>query len=234
MSLTNVIAIDGVASSGKTSVAADIATTLGYAVFDSGSVYRSFCLHLTSNQVAIEPRAVFLAFNDFKPLITDQGRIILAGEDVTDQLHLQAIDDLVPVVGSAFFVRKRVREIQREFCLARDGKVVVTGRDVGKEVIPESKYKYFLQASAEARALRRYLQLMAAAQDANFDLILSGLVARDGRDSTRKVSPMIVPQDALVIDTTELKQHEVVAEILKSIREIQLNLEGSPKRSLEC
>lgn len=109
----------------------------------------------------------------------------------------------------------------------------MTGRDVGKEVFPESKYKYFLQADAEVRALRRYLQLKDVSPDADFDLILAGLVARDGSDSTRRVSPMIVPTDALVVDTTELKQDEVAAMILASIKEIKTTVEGANTRRVE-
>lgn len=233
MSLTNIITIDGVASSGKTSVAIEIAAKIGYSVLDSGSVYRAFCYHLIENQVDIEPRDVFLAFNDFNPIITDEGRIILNDQDITDYLHLDEINDLVPFIGSAFFVRKRIREIQRSFCLEREGKVVVTGRDVGEEVFPEAKYKYFLDASPEVRALRRYLQLREIDPEANLELVLASLVVRDNQDCDREVSPMCVPEGALFIDTTELDSDEVVRQILADIREIRLCVEGTPIRGVE-
>ena len=231
--LRKVITIDGVASSGKTTVASTLAQKYNYALLDSGYVYRAFCWYLLDRNCVIEPRPVYLALQEFQASITDGGLVYIDETDATPHLHEPEITELVSLIGSAFFVRKHIREMQREYCDQKEGKVVVTGRDVGRDVFPESQYKFFLTASPETRAHRRFLQLDKNGADVSYDSIFSSIKKRDMKDETRQVSPMGAAEDAVIIDTSELRADEVLEEVHRTIERRRVCIEGSISRGIE-
>lgn len=228
-----IITVDGAASTGKTTIASKISQKIGYCLFDSGYLYRSFCWYLIQKKIEIKPRDVYVALQEFHPEIHDDGSIYVQGENMTTYLQDPEVTQLVSYVGSGFFVRKYMREIQRQFCAEKNGKVVVTGRDVGRDVFPESKFKFFLQATSEARALRRHTQLKELGIDSSYENILEQINQRDLRDSTRKVSPMGSSEDAHLIDTSELSVDEVVAIMYEIITDTQVSIEGQQRRNPE-
>ena len=231
--LENVITIDGFSSSGKTSVAQRIAQRHAYAFFDSGSLYRAFCFYLGQHQVELIPRQVYLALQNFHPAILKDGSIILDDLDISDQLHTPKIDAVVSLIGSAYFVRKKIKIIQREFCETHQGKVVMTGRDIGVEIVPESKYKFFLTASAQERAIRRKKQFDEQGLTLSTQEIEQELLSRDEKDQDRKVSPMRPAQEGVVIDSTNLSFEEVVKQIETQIKLKKTSIEGPLYHSKE-
>lgn len=231
--LKQIICIDGAAATGKTSLATQLAADFNYGLFDSGSLYRAFAYHLLTNQVELQPRQVFLAFETFKPVITRQGEIFLNKRSVMEHLRSQAVTDLVPLIGGAFFVRKRIRQIQRDFARSLEGKVIFTGRDTGDEVFPESCYKFFLIASAEVRAQRRLPEIQLTNPTATYESVLADLKERDRKDESRVVSPMRKPEEAYVIDTSKMEPAETVAEVKRVIAEKQTTIEGQRRLSKE-
>ncbi len=233
--LKNTIILDGGASTGKTSVGEILASSLGYAFCDSGSIYRAFCYHLLCESTQILPRHVFLALQTFKPELSAFGDVILNGIELTHtQLHCPDVTQLVPLVGSAFFVRKQINSVLRELAEQNSGDAVFTGRDLGAVVFPESKYKFFLQASPEIRAKRRYEQMISSGYSVTYDEIFRSVLARDQRDSTRQVSPMNIASDAILIDTSDLTLEEVLTAVRFEVEQRQCSLEGGYSRGKEC
>ena len=176
---SKVVTLDGEAASGKSSVGTRLSQQLGYSFFDSGSIYRSLSWYLLDRQVEIKPRDVFLALQGFQPSVSSEGAVTVNGTAVNGYLQSNAVNQLTPIIASGFFVRKRIREIQRQFCVDWEGKAVVTGRDVGRDVFPESTMKFYLHATSEVRAMRRYLQKIENGELASYEEILADIRGRD-------------------------------------------------------
>ncbi len=198
-----VIAIDGPVGSGKSTVARAVARRLSMDYLDTGSMYRSVALAalrrgLDPESVGGETLAAVAGQLDL-----DVGeRVVLDGEDVTDQLRTPDVGRVVSAVAAEPLVREELVRRQREWARSHGGGVV-EGRDIGSVVFPDADLKVFLTASAEERARRREL-----------DETPDDLARRDLLDSTRAVSPLIVPQGAVVIDTTGRAADDVVDEIV--------------------
>ena len=147
--------------------------------------------------------------------MNDGWKIFLDGSDVTQILHTPQISDITSKVSAIQEVRGIMKGIQRE--LANEGGMVMGGRDIGSEIFPESKNKFFLTASTEIRAKRRFEQLKIKNPNITFEEILSSTIERDKRDSEREASPMRIPKDALVIDNSDLTVEQTVEEMLNHI-----------------
>ena len=141
--------------------------------------------------------------------------MFLDGEDVTNSLHTPEISKLVPMVSAIPEVREVMRGIQRR--LGQNGKIVMGGRDIGSEIYPNAKYKFFLTASAEVRAQRRFKQLVEKDSNIKYEDVLSDMKSRDEQDMTREASPLRVPKDAITIDNSNLSIEQTVEEMLKYI-----------------
>lgn len=213
------IAIDGPASSGKTSVGKRFAQRLGYLFFDTGLVYRAAAVAALnggetlpeSDEIVRRVRAMtFELRNDPSGSET---RIFLNQRDCSDLLHLPVIDANVSTVAALPDVRALLTGQQRQ--IGRRGSAVLVGRDIGTVVLPDAELKIFLLASTEVRARRRQAENIANGIDTTYESVLKNIQQRDENDSKRAVAPLIAASDAIQIDTDDLDLEGVVDEILK-------------------
>jgi cytidylate kinase len=207
-----VIAIDGPTASGKGTVAARVAQALGYHYLDSGALYR--LVALAALEQGIDPDdggAVTTAALALRPRF-DDGRITLDGRDVTDLIRTEEVSRAASRVAVHGPVRSALLALQKAFREAPG--LVADGRDMATVVFPDAALKVFLTASVEARAERRYKQLIDKGFPANMPALLQDLRARDERDSQRAAAPLKPAQDAYQLDSSNLSADEVVQQVL--------------------
>ena len=211
-----VIAIDGPSASGKGTVAQRVAETLGFHFLDSGALYRLTALAAIRAGVALDDEAGVAAVAAALPAEFPGDRILLAGDDVTEAIRAEEIGVGASKVAALPAVRTALLERQRAY--RRLPGLVADGRDMGSVVFPEAPVKVFLTASAEARAERRYKQLIGKGMPANMLTLLQDLRERDARDAARSVAPLKQGDDAELVDTTPLGIDEAVAAVLDIVR----------------
>lgn len=212
------IAIDGPAGTGKSTVARGLARELGARYLDTGSMYRIVTLAMLRSGVNVDDADAIAAAADV-PLSVgydpDREQSFLAGEDVSVAIRGDDVTRAVSAVSAVPAVREKLVLRQRELA-AGPGSVVVEGRDIGTVVLPDADVKIFLTASAETRARRRNDQNIAAGLPDDYETVLADVMRRDHLDSTRAVSPLRAADDAVIVDTSEMTQAEVIA----SLREL--------------
>jgi 3-phosphoshikimate 1-carboxyvinyltransferase len=207
-----VIAIDGPSASGKGTVAERVAATLGYHYLDSGSLYRLAALAAVRAGIALDDEAGVAEQAISLPASFEGGRILLAGDDVTDAIRSEEISVGASKVAALPAVRAALLARQRAY--RRFPGLVADGRDMASVVFPSARAKVFLTASAGARAERRYKQLIAKGMPANMHALLQDLQERDARDAQRSVAPLRQCDDADLVDTTELDVNAAVAAVM--------------------
>ena len=220
MSRSLVIAIDGPAGTGKSSVARGLATALSAAYLDTGAMYRIVTLSVLRSGINLDdPAAIAAAVRDVDMAVghdPGQDRCYLAGEDVSTEIRGDAVTRAVSAVSAVPEVRMRLVELQRELA-STSGNVVVEGRDIGTVVLPDADVKIFLTASAEVRARRRHDQNVAGGLPSDYDAVLADVKRRDHLDSTRAVSPLRAADDAVVVDTSAMNQSEVITHLTELV-----------------
>jgi cytidylate kinase len=227
MSRALVIAIDGPAAAGKTTLALELARRLGYLYFDTGVMYRAVALAALRHGINVRDEVQVIAAAeriqiDVLPPTVNDGRpstVLLDGEDVTWQLRDGQIDANVSVPSAYAGVREAMTRQQRR--IAEGGGVVMVGRDIGTVVLPDADLKLFLTATVEARAHRRWQEYAANGQDSGYGQILEAMHRRDEIDSRRSIAPLRAADDALIIDTTALDAEQVLALVLDHVARIQ-------------
>lgn len=213
------IAIDGPAASGKSTVAELLAHRLGYLYFDTGVMYRAvtWAALLRGIPIEDEPAVTLLAEQlriDVTPPTADDGRqytVLADGVDVTWAIRTPEVDANVSPVSAYPGVRRALVAQQRR--VAAGGRVVMVGRDIGTVVLPDADFKLYLDASVEERARRRWREVRARGEEADYEGVLVSMRRRDRIDSNREVAPLCVAEDAVVVDTTDLSIEEVLAEV---------------------
>jgi cytidylate kinase len=217
-----VIAIDGPAGTGKSSVSRGLAHTLHARYLDTGAMYRIVTLAVLragldpADQAAVGAAAASVKLSvGFNP---DEDRSYLDGEDVSSEIRGDEVTRAVSAVSSVPAVRTRLVELQRSLAEG-PGSVVVEGRDIGTVVLPGADVKIFLTASAETRARRRNDQNVAAGLPDDYEVVLADVRRRDHLDSTRAVSPLRAASDAVVVDTSAMTESEVIAHLLQLVRQ---------------
>jgi len=216
------VAIDGPAGTGKSSVSRGLARALGARYLDTGAMYRMVTLAVLragidptdADAVAAAGATVQMSMgND-----PDQSSYQLAGEDVSAEIRGDEVTRAVSAVSSVPAVRTRLVDLQRALADG-PGSVVVEGRDIGTVVLPDAPVKIFLTASAETRALRRNDQNVASGLADDYEGVLADVRRRDHLDSTRAVSPLRAASDAIVVDTSDMGEAEVIAHLLDLVRQ---------------
>ena len=219
--LPNVIAIDGPAASGKTTVGQQLAEKLGYVMLDTGVMYRAVTVGALVAGIDIDDEAGVgayahaLGLDILPPDQEEDGRaytVLLNGVDMTWQLRSELVDHNVSQVSAYPGVRKEMVKRQRKF--ADRGRVVMIGRDIGTVVLPDAPMKIYMVASAETRAHRRYIENKKRDDDTSFEHILSEIERRDEFDSNRKHSPLKPAKDAHIINTDGRTLTHILGEIL--------------------
>ena len=216
----SIIAIDGPAASGKSTLGLSLANALGYLFFDTGVMYRAVTWLALNHDIDLgdEGAVTALAENtqiDVAPASRSDGRacdVLVAGKDITWETRLPEVDANVSMVSAYRGVRGALSGQQRRVGLR--GKVVMVGRDIGTVVLPEADLKIFLDATAEERAKRRYNEIIARGGTADHQEILAKVIERDRIDSTRDVAPLKAADDAVVLDSDQLDADEVFERVM--------------------
>ena len=207
-----IVTIDGPAGAGKSTVARRLAQRLGFAYVNSGAIYRAVAWR-ASHGVPVES---VLRTIDIEFVPTAEGQRVRVDErDVTDALYTPAVSELATKVSQLPVVRQFADELQRRE--ARRGPVVVEGRDAGTVVFPEADCKFYLDASPDARARRRFSEQRAGGGGADLEGIRSAIAARDAADRTRSVAPLAQSADATYVDSSDLTADEVVELMAKEV-----------------
>jgi cytidylate kinase len=220
-----VVAIDGPAGAGKTTVAIALARRLGLPHLDTGAMYRAITLKALRTGTPTDDGPSLSRLCEATDIVLADGRVEVDGEDVTSEIRSAAVTAAVSSVSSFSGLREHMVERQRRF-VAEEG-AVVEGRDIGSVVLPDADLKVYLTASPQERAQRRAAELQAAGGRRTADKILTEILARDATDSGRAASPLKVADDAVVVDSTDRSIDEVVGCILELLEERCEGREGS-------
>lgn len=203
-----IVAIDGPAGSGKSTIAKLVAKKFNFTYIDTGAMYRMITLYLLENKISFDNLEKIQKILNEINLDMKEDKFFLNNVDVSLKIREEIINENVSKVASIKAVRKNLVNLQRK--IASDKNVILDGRDIGTVVFPNAQVKIFLVASAEERARRRYNEFMEKKVEITYDEVLKSLKERDHLDSTRKESPLVKASDALELDTTNLKIDEVV------------------------
>jgi cytidylate kinase len=219
MSTPNIIAIDGPAASGKSTLGRRLADSLGYLFFDTGVMYRAVTWGALQRGLEINDEAAVThlaetAQIDVRPPTREDGRacdVLLDGVDITWETRRPDVEANVSPVSAYKGVRQALAAQQRRIGLR--GRVIMVGRDIGTVVLPEADVKIYLDASGEERAGRRYREILQRGGQADYNQVLSGVRKRDEIDSTRAFSPLRAAEDAVILDSDKLDADEVFEKV---------------------
>ncbi len=211
--MKKIIAVDGPAGAGKSTVSKIVAKKLSYTYIDTGAMYRAVGLKVLTRGGNFDENFIVDTARDIDIKLDAAGKIFLDGANVTQKIRTPEVSKAASDVAKVGFVRKKLTELQRE--MAALGSVVMDGRDIGTQVLPNADLKIFLTASVDERARRRFEELKAKGHAAEFDTIREEIILRDKQDSQREIAPLKQAEDAILLDTTNLSIDEVVAKILE-------------------
>jgi len=218
-----IVAIDGPAGAGKSTVSKLLARRLGLSFVDTGALYRTVALSARRQGIATEDDAGLAALLgririSFRAT-GEENRVFLDGEDVSAEIRTPEISLLASAVSARRVVREGLLGLQRRLALEAPVGAVLEGRDIGTVVFPDADLKFFLEASPDVRARRRYEELFQKGSESTLDAVLSDQTKRDRDDSSRAVAPLKAAEDAIRVDSSSLPLSEVVQRLERVIRE---------------
>ena len=218
-----VIAIDGFSSTGKSSISKVVADTLGLIHIDTGAMYRAITLfglrNFKNEKQEIDLSKLLQNLNEISLEFKENSgklEIYLNGENVSKEIRTTEVSDNVSLIAKHPEVRARLVVLQRD--IAEKQGVIMDGRDIGTVVLPNADYKFFLTASADERARRRFLELQSLGIETTIEEVKQNLIERDRIDSEREISPLKQAEDAILIDNTNLNKEETIELILSYIK----------------
>lgn len=218
-----VIAIDGFSSTGKSSISKVVADTLGLIHIDTGAMYRAITLfglrNFKDEKQEIDLSKLLQNLNEISLEFRENSgklEIYLNGENVSKEIRATEVSDNVSFIAKQPEVRERLVVLQRD--IAEKQGVIMDGRDIGTVVLPNADYKFFLTASADERARRRFLELQSLGIETTIEEVKQNLIERDRIDSEREISPLKQAEDAILIDNTNLNKEETIDLILSYIK----------------
>lgn len=214
--MNKIIAIDGTAGSGKGTIAKHIAKEIGYFYLDTGAFYRAVSYLIIKNNISLGDidtitnlvRNLNIEFKDYMVLVN--------GNDVTNEIRSKDVNAIVSIVADILEVRLLINDKIRKYIGNKD--YIVDGRDVGTVIFPNADFKFYLDASIDTRARRRFNQLTNMGNDANFEKILENIQVRDKIDKTREFGALIMADDAILIDTTNDEIEDTLRKMIEIMR----------------
>ncbi|MEI0604041.1 (d)CMP kinase [Brachyspira alvinipulli] len=217
-----IITLDGPSGAGKSTIAKLVAKKLSFKYLDTGAMYRAVTLYIIKNNIDIDDKTeVISALNNLDINFDGGGKIYLNNEDVSEAIRSIEVVNLVSKVSSISVVRQNMVSLQRK--IAKDGMYVIDGRDIGSVVFPNAKYKFYIDASLDERAKRRHAEEISKGKNITYDEVKESIRKRDEFDSNREDSPLVVPENACIIDTTSMTINEVVEKITNVVLNIKSN-----------
>lgn len=220
-----IVTIDGPAGAGKSSAAKALAKKLGFEFLDTGAMYRAVTLAVLRAGVDPRDNEAMERLLDSLRLEMPPGRVVLNGEDVSQQIRTTEVTAASGAVADSPVVRRRLGQMQRAIAAGRD--MVCEGRDQGTVVFPDAACKFFLQADPEERARRRQAELLAKGEKVSWEEVLQAQQQRDQRDAARDLAPMVPADDAIILDSTHLSLAEVVARMEQEVIRCRTGSNGS-------
>lgn len=215
-----IVSLDGPSGAGKSTIAKLLAKNLSFKYLDTGAMYRSVTLYFIENNININDKAQVLnALDSINIEFDTNNKVYLNNVEVTDKIRESHIVAFVSQVASLDIVRDNMVRLQR--MITNNGYYVVDGRDIGSVVLPNAKYKFYIDASVDERAKRRHKELLDKGDNISFEEVRESIRCRDEYDSNRKNSPLMVPDNATIIDTTNMTIDEVVKKITDVISNIR-------------
>ena len=215
------IAVDGPAGAGKSTIAKAVAAKLGFIYVDTGAMYRAMALYFLRQGIGKEEEAaISAACGQVEITIRYEDgsqQVILNGENVSSQIRNEEVGNMASATSVYLPVREKLVQLQQE--LAKTANVIMDGRDIGTVVLPDAKVKIFLTASPEARAERRYKELLEKGMTVSYNDVLKDVNERDYNDSHRKTAPLKPAEGCVIVDTTELDFEQSVDKIISVIKE---------------
>ena len=211
--MKKIIAVDGPAGAGKSTVSKICAARLGYTYIDTGAMYRAVALKCNEQCGIRNEELIAELVKDIDIKLDESARVFLDGREVTKEIRTPEVSRGASDVAKFGFVRKKLTELQRE--MARQGKVIMDGRDIGTQVLPNADLKIFLTATVEERARRRFLELKEKNFSADFAQIKEEIALRDKQDSEREIAPLAMADDAILLDSTDLTIEQVAEKVLE-------------------
>ena len=211
-----VVAIDGPAGAGKSTIARNVSKILDLEYIDTGAMYRALTLKVIKNQVDIQDKDDVLKLVQSTSIKFKNNKIYLDGVAVDKEIRRNIVSNNVSNVAKIKEVREQLVAMQRE--LAKDSSIIMDGRDIGTVVLPDADFKFFIVASIEERARRRYIELVNKGEkDISYEKVLNEIKRRDTIDSTRDIAPLKKAPDAYEIDTSNQTIEESTKEVIKVI-----------------
>lgn len=218
-----IIAIDGPSGAGKSTLGKMLAKKYGLLYIDTGAMYRAVALALAERGLKPEDEAAAaeVAENSRIELFGEANnlRVILDGKDITDKIRTQDLARVASIVSTVSAVRRRMVNLQRKIGNSASQGCVLEGRDIGTVVFPDADFKFFLTAKPETRARRRYEEDKRRGVNISYEETLAEINSRDARDVARKDSPLTIPEDAIVLDTSDMSLEEVFETMVARIEE---------------
>ena len=214
-----VVAIDGPAGAGKSTVAKLAAKELGYTYIDTGAMYRAVAWKTLQQKADVTDALILDVARDIDVRLAYQDgvtQVFVDGQDITGEIRTPEVSHIVSQVAALGPVREKMVDLQRR--MATEGGVLMDGRDIATHVLPDADVKIFLTASIEERAQRRWKEMKEKGYDMSLADLQKDIAARDKADSEREISPLVQAEDATLLDTTGLSIDEVVARILAMCR----------------
>lgn len=209
------IAIDGPGGAGKSTIAKAVAAKLGIDYIDTGAMYRAVGYKAAKEEIDIRDENALKQMLDKTEIDFSRGNIILDGKTVNEEIRTPAMSSMASRVSSMGAVREKLVSLQKK--MGQTKSVIMDGRDIGTNVMPDAEYKFYMTASPEERAKRRYDEMFLKGRDVRYEDVLADINKRDHADMTRKINPLRQADDAVLLDTTGMTIEQVVDTIIKEI-----------------
>ena len=217
------IAIDGPAGAGKSTIAKLAASELSYIYVDTGAMYRAIGLYVYRKHVPEEDKkAIGETAKETEVsirYIDGERHVYLNGEDVSEEIRKEHIGHMASVVGAVPAVREHLLSLQRQ--IAQENDIIMDGRDIGTNVLPDASLKIYLTASADVRAKRRYDELKEKGADCDIEQIKTDIIARDKQDMEREIAPLCQAEDAILVDSSDMSIPQVIDTIISEFKKIK-------------